>query len=86
MQAVPRKTPLGLGLTLPLAVGLCTWRWAVPPHWTLTGRNVAQPRGTSTAWWRIGAQAGKEPDNLPGWVMLGRSYKMLGRNQEAEGV
>jgi cytochrome c-type biogenesis protein CcmH len=26
----------------------------------------------------------KEPDNLQGWAMLARSYKMLGRNVEAE--
>jgi cytochrome c-type biogenesis protein CcmH len=26
----------------------------------------------------------KDPDNLQGWAMLARSYKMLGRNVEAE--
>ena len=85
MQAVPRKTLWALGLTLPLAVGALYMALGSP---ATLDPNGPQRRATAQDIDRmvegLARKLEKEPDNLQGWVMLGRSYKMLGRNQEAE--
>jgi len=82
----PRKTMLAVGLALPaVAIGL----------YVLLGNPAAflEPSGPQR---QVSAQdmerlvAGlaqkleKDPSNLQGWAMLARSYKMMGRNTEAE--
>lgn len=82
----PRKTMVAVGLVLPvLAVGL----------YVLLGNPTAmlEPSGSQH---KVSAgdmerlvaglaqKLEKDPDNLQGWAMLARSYKMLGRNMEAE--
>lgn len=82
----PRKTMLAVGLTLPIvAIGL----------YMILGNPAAmlEPGGpqhqvTSQDMERLVAglaqKLEKDPSNLQGWAMLARSYKMLGRNMEAE--
>lgn len=82
----PHKTMVALGLMLPIAaVGL----------YVLVGNPAAlQPSAAPQApasmpdMEKLTAGLAKkleqEPDNLQGWAMLARSYKMLGRNVEAE--
>lgn len=82
----PRKTMLAVGLALPaLAIGL----------YVLLGNPTAmlEPNGpqhkvSAGDMERLVAglaqKLEKDPDNLQGWAMLARSYKMLGRNVEAE--
>jgi len=85
VQAVPRKTLWALGLALPMAVGALYLALGNP---ATLDPNGPQRRATAQDINRmvegLARKLEKEPDNLPGWVMLGRSYKMLGRNQEAE--
>lgn len=81
----PKKTMLAVGLLLPIA--------AIGLYVLLGSPATLQPNGPQHA---VSAQdmdrlteglakkLEKEPDNLQGWAMLARSYKMLGRNVEAE--
>jgi cytochrome c-type biogenesis protein CcmH len=81
----PKKTMLAVGLVLPIA--------AIGLYLLLGSPATLQPNGPQHA---VSAQdmdrlteglakkLEKEPDNLQGWAMLARSYKMLGRNVEAE--
>jgi cytochrome c-type biogenesis protein CcmH len=81
----PRRTMLAVGLTVPaVALGI----------YMLIGNPASMTEAAG------GAHAGqqelvrmievlarkleKEPDNLQGWAMLARSYKVIGRSQEAE--
>lgn len=81
----PRRTMLAVGLTVPaVALGM----------YMLIGNPASMTEAAG------GAHAGqqelvrmievlarkleKEPDNLQGWAMLARSYKVIGRGQEAE--
>lgn len=81
----PRRTMLAVGLTVPaVALGM----------YMLIGNPASMTEAAG------GAHAGqqelvrmievlarkleKEPDNLQGWAMLARSYKVIGRSQEAE--
>lgn len=81
----PRKTMLAVGLVLPIAaIGL----------YLLLGSPAAldstahQPQASAQDMERLTAGLAKkleqDPTNLQGWAMLARSYKMLGRNAEAE--
>ncbi len=81
----PKRTMLAVGLVLPIA--------AIGLYVLLGSPATLQPNGPQHA---VSAQdmdrlteglakkLEKEPDNLQGWAMLARSYKMLGRNVEAE--
>ena len=81
----PKRTMLAVGLALPIA--------AIGLYVLLGSPATLQPNGPQHA---VSAQdmdrlteglakkLEKEPDNLQGWAMLARSYKMLGRNVEAE--
>jgi cytochrome c-type biogenesis protein CcmH len=81
----PKKTMLAVGLVLPIA--------AVALYVLLGSPATLQPGGSPPAATAqdmdrltegLAKKLEKEPDNLQGWAMLARSYKMLGRNMEAE--
>ena len=82
----PKKTMLALGLLLPIAA-MSLYLLVGSPA-TLDKVNGPQRAATQQDVDRLVANLAlkleKEPDNLQGWAMLGRSYKMLGRNVEAE--
>jgi cytochrome c-type biogenesis protein CcmH len=85
----PRKTMMVVGLLLPItAIGLYVLLGspgALQPNGTQHG---AQPGASMPDMEKLTAglakKLEKEPDNLQGWAMLARSYKMVGRNVEAE--
>lgn len=82
----PRKTMLAVGLALPIAaVGLYLLLGSPA---ALDESSGPQHRVSAPDMERLTAGLAKkleqEPDNLQGWAMLARSYKMLGRNAEAE--
>jgi len=81
----PKKTMLAVGLALPLlAIGL----YALLGSPATLEPNGPQHAATAQDMDRLvvglAKKLEKEPDNLQGWAMLARSYKMLGRNVEAE--
>jgi len=81
----PRKTMLAVGLALPaLAIGL----YILLGSPAALEPSVAQHQVSSQDMERLTAglaqKLEKDPSNLQGWAMLARSYKMLGRNTEAE--
>lgn len=82
----PKKTMLALGLLLPIAAMSLYLLLGSPA--TLDPVNGPQRAVTTEDVDRLVANLAmkleKEPDNLQGWVMLARAYKMLGRNVEAE--
>lgn len=81
----PRKTMLAVGIVLPiLAIGL----YALLGSPATLEPNGPQHNATAQDMDRLvvnlAKKLEKDPDNLQGWAMLARSYKMLGRNAEAE--
>jgi cytochrome c-type biogenesis protein CcmH len=81
----PKKTMLAIGLVLPVvAIGL----YVLLGNPATLEANGPQPAVTAQDMGRLteglAKKLEKEPDNLQGWAMLARSYKMLGRNLEAE--
>lgn len=81
----PKKTMLLIGLALPLAaIGL----YALLGSPATLEPNGPQHAATAQDMDRLvvglAQKLEKEPENLQGWAMLARSYKMLGRNVEAE--
>ncbi len=82
----PRKTMFALGLLLPVAAVALYLLLGSPA--TLDAVNGPQRAATPQDMDRLVANLAmkleKDPDNLQGWAMLARSYKMLGRNAEAE--
>ncbi len=81
----PKKTMFAVGTLLPLAaIGL----YLVLGSPATLVPNGPQQAATAQDMERLVAglaqRLEKEPDNLQGWAMLARSYKMLGRNMEAE--
>lgn len=82
----PRKTMFALGLLLPVAASALYLLLGSPA--TLDSVNGPQRAATPQDMDRLVANLAmkleKDPDNLQGWAMLARSYKMLGRNAEAE--
>jgi cytochrome c-type biogenesis protein CcmH len=86
----PRKTMLAVGLALPLlAVGVYVLvgnpvaldPGAYPPN---ASQHAASPQDIERMVEGLAQKLEKDPDNQQGWAMLARSYKMLGRNAEAE--
>lgn len=81
----PKKTMLALGLALPLAAAALYMLLGTP-----AGINPppAQQRVSAEEIDRmvagLAARLENEPGNLEGWLMLGRSYKAMGRFGEAE--
>jgi cytochrome c-type biogenesis protein CcmH len=82
----PKKTMLALGLLLPIVAASLYLLLGSPA--TLDPVNGPQRAATPQDMDRLVANLAmkleKDPDNLQGWAMLARSYKMLGRNAEAE--
>lgn len=82
----PKKTMLALGLLLPVAAASLYLFLGSPA--TLDPVNGPQRAATAQDMERMVANLAtkleNEPDNLQGWTMLARSYKMMGRNVEAE--
>jgi cytochrome c-type biogenesis protein CcmH len=91
----PRKTVMAIGAVLPLlAIGLYILIGrpaALDP--TAYQQSATQPGGAQHSVTQqdiermvagLAQKLEKEPDNLQGWAMLGRSYRMMGRNVEAE--
>lgn len=82
----PRRTMLAVGLTVP-AVALGMYLLIGNP-----GIMTVEPAGSAHANQQelarmvdlLAKKLEKEPDNPQGWAMLARSYKALGRGQEAE--
>ncbi len=81
----PRKTMVAVGLLLPVA--------AIGFYLLLGTPATLEPNGPQHAVTAqdmdrlivgLAQKLEKEPDNLQGWAMLARSYKMMGRNMEAE--
>jgi cytochrome c-type biogenesis protein CcmH len=81
----PRKTMLAVGLVLPVA--------AIALYTFLGSPATLNPNGPQHAVTAqdmdrmvegLAKKLESDPSNLQGWAMLARSYKMLGRNQEAE--
>ena len=81
----PKKTMLAIGLALPVAaIGL----YALLGSPATLEPNGPQHAATAQDMDRLvvglAQKLEKDPENLQGWAMLARSYKMLGRNVEAE--
>lgn len=81
----PKKTMLAIGLALPVA--------AIGLYLALGSPATLEPNGPQHAATTqdmdrlvvgLAKKLESDPDNLQGWAMLARSYKMLGRNVEAE--
>lgn len=81
----PRATMWTLGMGLPIAVAGLYLLLGSP---ATLDPNGPQNRPTAQDIDRmvegLERKLEKDPGNLQGWLMLGRSYKMLGRSQEAE--
>lgn len=82
-----RKTPLVLAILLPLAaIGLYLFIGnpaginPPPPEKRFTADDIERMVAG------LAAKLEKEPDNIKGWTMLARSYKAMGRLQEAAKV
>ncbi len=82
----PKRTMWALGMALPIAAialyGLLGSPAALLP--AATTSDTAQPPDMERLVAGLAKRLESEPDNLQGWAMLARSYKMLGRNQDAE--
>jgi cytochrome c-type biogenesis protein CcmH len=81
----PRRTMLAVGLTVP-AVALGMYMLIGSPV-SMTDAAEGAHAGQQDLVRMVEALARKlekEPDNQQGWAMLARSYKVLGRSQEAE--
>ena len=83
-----------LGSTKKTAIGLCLFITVVSSglYFTLgdapriAEQNVQQPmtrEGVEKMVTEFAAKMEQDPGNLQGWVMLARSYRILGRNEEA---
>jgi cytochrome c-type biogenesis protein CcmH len=81
----PKKTMLAIGLAVPLA--------AIGLYLVLGSPATLEPNGPQHAATTqdmdrlvvgLAKKLESDPSNLQGWAMLARSYKMLGRNVEAE--
>lgn len=83
----PRRTMVAVGLTVP-AVALGMYMLIGNPNsMTEAAAGGGAHAGQQELVRMVEALAKKlekEPDNLQGWAMLARSYKVIGRSQEAE--
>lgn len=81
----PKKTMWAVGLVLPI-VAVTLYALLGSPA-TLDPNGPQRPATAQDMGRMVEGLAKKlesDPSNLQGWAMLARSYKMLGRNQEAE--
>lgn len=85
-QGPSRKTAVALLIALPL-LALAGYGILGNPQALDPARRVAQPEMTpeqiNAMVERLAAKMQANPDDEQGWIMLGRSYKMLGRYDEA---
>lgn len=82
----PRRTMWAVGLSVP-ALALALYAVLGNPNGMVPGAGADPHIGQQELEGMVNALAQKmekEPGNLKGWSMLARSYKALGRNQEAE--
>jgi len=80
------KTAIVIGIAIPLVAGLAYWKFGAPQ--VLTGEAVVDARNITPAQIlamvnKLAARMEKTPDDVEGWVMLGRSYTVLGMHAEA---
>lgn len=81
----PRRTMLAVGLTVPaVALGMYLLIGNPASMTQAAGGAHAGQQDLVVMVEALARKLEKEPDNLQGWAMLARSYKVLGRNQEAE--
>jgi cytochrome c-type biogenesis protein CcmH len=82
----PRKTLAAIALLLPLAAAGLYFGIGNPASMNPAAAvaSSAAPQDVERMVAGLAAKLEKEPGNLKGWAMLGRSYKVMGRPQEAE--
>ena len=81
----PRKTMIGIALAVPLVAGAFYLMIGSPASMTGgAGHEMADNAELERMVMALAQKLEKEPDNLKGWAMLARSYKVIGRNAEAE--
>ncbi len=75
-----------IGLCLFIAVLSAGFYFALGDATRIAQKNTQQPmtqEGVEKMVAQFAAKMEQDPSNLQGWVMLARSYRILGRNQEA---
>lgn len=81
----PKKTMVGISIfVVILSTGLY---FGLGDVFRIADMNDAKPmaqEGVEKMVAEFAAKMEKEPDNLKGWAMLARSYRILGRNADAE--
>lgn len=79
------RTALALGVVLPAAAVALYFVLGTPAALDPTARQGTEPTAAEVEKMvaSLAAKLEKSPDNPEGWVMLGRSYKVLGRFAEA---
>jgi cytochrome c-type biogenesis protein CcmH len=81
----PKKTMLALGLGLPIATIALYALLGSPATLDANGpQRAATAQDMNRLVEGLAKKLESDPGNLQGWAMLARSYKMLGRNAEAE--
>lgn len=84
----PRRLPrtaIGLGLSLPAAAVALYFVLGTPAALDPAAQQGAMPSQAEVEQMvtTLAAKLEKNPENLQGWAMLGRSYKVMGRLEEA---
>ena len=81
----PKRTMWAVGLLVPIAaIGLYVLLGSPATLKPNGPQHAAAAQDMDKLVVGLAQKLEKEPDNLQGWAMLARSYKMLGRNVEAE--
>lgn len=79
-----RRTSAALALVLPLGA-VAMYGWLGAPHAMDSARTVKAEQDSVTHMVEgLAARLQAQPDNPQGWAMLARSYKVMGRLDEAE--
>ena len=81
----PKKTIIGISIfVVILSTGLYFSLGDVFRIANINDANPAAQQGVEKMVAEFAAKMEKEPDNLKGWAMLARSYRIMGRNADAE--
>ena len=80
------RAAIAIGVLLPVVAGLVYWKLGAPR--ALTGEAVVDARNVTPEQIfdmvkKLAARMEKTPDDVEGWMMLGRSWSVLGRHDEA---